>query len=34
MKMTWYLMNKVTIDLAGMTSLSIGDGIINHLWLV
>ena len=31
MKMSWCLMDEVTMDLTGMVSLSIGDGIRDHL---
>ena len=34
MKMFWCLMEKVIVDLTGITSLSIGDGIMDHLRLI
>ena len=33
-KMSWCLMNEVTMDLTGVTSLSISNGIRDHLWLI
>ena len=30
--MSWWLMDEVTMDLTGMTSLGISDGIRDHLW--
>ena len=32
MKMSWCLVDEVTVDLTGVTPLSIGDGSRNHLW--
>ena len=32
--MSWGLMNKVTMDLTGVASLSVSDDIRDHLWLI
>jgi len=32
MKISWCLMDEVTVDLTGMASLSIGNGVRDHLW--
>ena len=34
MKMSWCLMDEVTVDLTGMASLSIGDDVRDHLRLI
>ena len=34
MKMSWFLMNEVDMDLIGVASLSVNDGVRDHLWPV
>jgi len=30
--MSWHLVNEVTVDLIGVASLSVSDGVEDHLW--
>jgi len=34
MKMFWCLVNEVTMNLTGVASLSVSNGIRDHLWLI